>query len=361
MLQDFDIEQILECGQVFRWTRFTDKADADLANSMSSYLGIDVDLDNLKQYMVYSADKAVFIQQIQLLTLDDIKNLDIDYENITTGRLKVSKTKVSDLLPVTADRQKHPVLVLLYCSEDDFNYWKNYFDLQSDYSKYKAQLPADEHMSKAICYGQGIRILRQELFETIVSFITSANNNITRIQKIVFALSQNYGKPKQYLCFSESELEDTRVLAINHNLEKIVPKTYNCFPAVQTLAEAEVEYLRTECNLGYRDRYIQQTAQALSADSLDSYCELPTEQLHKKLLKLQGVGDKVAECIMLFAAYRLEVFPKDVWIQRLMENLYIGKTSTKKQVQLVAEEKFADLAGLAQQYLFYYGRSNNLR
>ncbi len=215
-----------------------------------------------------------------------------------------------------------------------------YFDLKRDYKEIQNTLSKiDENMEKSIKYGQGIRILNQNLWETIISFIISANNNIPRIQKIIQRLSENFGK--------EIIFENEK---------------YYTFPTPEELKDVSVEKYR-ELGLGFRDIRLYETTHAI----LDGKVDLKkleqnsnTQEVREELLSLSGVGPKVADCILLFSTLkRFEVFPIDVWVNRVMNELYIHGDETKvnkKQIEKVAHEKFGDLAGLAQQYLFYWRR-----
>lgn len=220
---------------------------------------------------------------------------------------------------------------------------KEYFDLDTNYEKIKEKLSrVDNNLKQSIKYGEGIRILKQDLWETIISFIISANNNIPRIKKIIERLSENYG-----------------------NKIKWNGKTYYTFPTVEQLSKASVEDLRA-LGLGFRDKRVYETTKLI----LNKQIELEKLQnitdsnlLREELNKLPGVGDKVADCIMLFSMKRFDVFPVDVWVRRVMNELYIKNEDEtkvdKKQIRSLAEEKYGNLAGIAQQYLFYWKREEN--
>ena len=227
------------------------------------------------------------------------------------------------------------------CKTDIKETVEKYFDLNRDYQKIKSELEKiDENMKKSIEYGQGIRILNQDLWETIISFIISANNNIPRIKGIIERLSKKYGK--------EIEWNDTK---------------YYTFPTAKDLENVTVQEYR-ELGLGFRDIRLYETTQMI----LDKKVDLEemknnpnTMEVREQLLSLSGVGPKVADCILLFSDLkRFEVFPIDVWVRRVMNDLYIHNEDetkvNKKQIEKIAQEKFGDLAGLAQQYLFYWRR-----
>lgn len=227
------------------------------------------------------------------------------------------------------------------CKENIKETVENYFDLNRDYQKIKNQLmQIDENMKKSVEYGQGIRILNQDLWETIISFIISANNNIPRIKGIIERLSKKYGK--------EIEWNNTK---------------YYTFPTAKALKDVTVQEYR-ELGLGFRDIRLYETTHMI----LDKKVDLEamknnpnTMEVREQLLSLSGVGPKVADCILLFSDLkRFEVFPIDVWVRRVMNDLYIHNEDetkvNKKQIEKIAQEKFGDLAGLAQQYLFYWRR-----
>ncbi len=217
----------------------------------------------------------------------------------------------------------------------------NYFDFQTDYEKIKQTLSnIDENMKTSISYGKGIRILNQDLWETIISFIISANNNIPRIKGIIERISKAYGK--------EIVFEN---------------KSYYTFPTSSELSKASIADLRS-LGLGFRDVRVYETTKMIQTKQVDLEKlkqEKDFEVVRNTLLTLPGVGPKVADCILLFSSLkRWEAFPIDVWVRRVMNELYIKKpdeTKVKKEeIQKIAHEKFGPLAGIAQQYLFYWKR-----
>ncbi len=226
------------------------------------------------------------------------------------------------------------------CDGDIKEICQDYFDLNTNYEKIKTKLAnIDEHLANSINYGNGIRILNQDLWETIISFEISANNNIPRIKGIIERICKKYG-----------------------NEIKWDNQTYYTFPSVQELSKASISDLRT-LGLGFRDKRIYETTQMFLTKQItleELIDEKDTEKLREKLLMLPGVGPKVADCILLFSLKRYEVFPIDVWVRRVMNELYIHEEDeqkvSKKELQKLAKEKYEGLAGLAQQYLFYWKR-----
>ena len=217
----------------------------------------------------------------------------------------------------------------------------NYFDLTRNYEEIKDKLSKiDEHLARSIEYGSGIRILNQDLWETIISFIISANNNIPRIKGIINRISKNYGEKIEW---NEKE--------------------YYTFPTVEELSKASVEDLRA-LGLGFRDVRVYETTRKILEKQVDLeelYKEKDTQKVRNILLTLDGVGPKVADCILLFSTLkRFDVFPIDVWVRRVMNELYIKNEDetkvSKKEIEKLAKEKYGNLEGIAQQYLFFWKR-----
>ncbi len=216
----------------------------------------------------------------------------------------------------------------------------DYFDLNRDYTKIKEELSKiDDNLKRSVEYGKGIRILNQDLWETIISFIISANNNIPRIKGIIERLSKAYGKKIVY-----------------NN------KEYYTFPTPEELKNVTVADFRN-LGLGFRDIRLYETTHMVLDKEVDlqKLDKLPTKLAREELLRLSGVGPKVADCILLFSTLkRFDVFPIDVWVRRVMNELYIKNEDenkvTKKEIQKLADQKFGNMQGLAQQYLFYWKR-----
>lgn len=222
---------------------------------------------------------------------------------------------------------------------------EKYFDLDTNYEQIKKKLSAiDDNLKISIEYGSGIRILYQDVWEALISFIISANNNIPRIKGIIERISKKYGK---------------EIIWSN--------KSYYTFPTPDELSKATVKDLR-ELGLGFRDTRVFQTTLMVKNNNINIY-ELEkiqdVEKIREELLKFPGVGPKVADCIMLFSMKKYEVFPIDVWVKRVMTELYFNEEIKTKEIKInpdnkkilkYAENKFGKLAGLAQQYLFYWRR-----
>lgn len=236
----------------------------------------------------------------------------------------ISKNKVINIL------KKDSLIYINNTTDEEFSdYWHDYFDFGTDYSDIKnTLLKKDDYMKRAIEFGGGIRLLNQDTWETLVSFIISANNNIPRIAGIIERLSERFGEKITY----------------NNN-------TYYSFPDAEKI-KGDLSFLRA----GYRDKYILDASHKVLSGEL-SLSELKTQNTDnaRKMLKtVMGVGPKVADCILLFGLKRREVFPVDVWVKRSIKELY-GKDAPHE----FAKDNFGDLAGYAQQYLFYYMRETN--
>lgn len=226
------------------------------------------------------------------------------------------------------------------CDGSIENVVKDYFDFDTDYTKIKAILSkVDEFLEESIKFGSGIRILNQDLWEALISFIISANNNIPRIKGIIERISKQYGKEITFK-----------------------GKSYYTFPTAEKLSKASVEDLR-KLGLGFRDKRVYETTQKIKNGEIDlnKIAQIEdTNKIREILETLPGVGPKVADCILLFGLKRFEVFPIDVWVRRVMNDLYIKNEDetkvNKKEIEELAKTKYAELAGIAQQYLFYWKR-----
>lgn len=274
-LTDFSLDHIFDCGQCFRFNRCSD----------GSYFGV------------------------------------------AKGRaLRISQSESSVIFHETS-------------KEDFLNIWFDYFDLGRDYGAIKAALSKDSVMREAVSYGDGIRILNQELWETVVSFIISASNNIPRIKGIIERLCESFGEKISYM-----------------------GSTYFAFPDAKTLASLTREDLSV-IRAGFRDKYIIDAAKKFSRGELceDIIKALPTPDAKKALMSISGVGNKVSDCILLFGLARADSFPVDVWIKRITEYCYFGgEKRSIDEIAAFADKRFGPLGGFAQQYLFFYARENKI-
>ena len=239
-------------------------------------------------------------------------------------------------------KEEKDIVITGICDGNIENICKKYFDLDRNYEEIKETLSlVDDNMKESIKYGEGIRILNQDLWEMIISFIISANNNIPRIKGIIERMSAKYGQ--------EIKFRGT---------------SYYTFPTIDELSQASVKDLK-DLGFGFRDRYVYETTKKIKEGkiNLENLKQESTNEVRKQLLTLTGVGPKVADCIMLFSTLkRFDVFPVDVWVRRVMNDLYIHNEDetkvNKKQIQEIARDKFGALEGIAQQYLFYWKRES---
>lgn len=224
--------------------------------------------------------------------------------------------------------------------KDYLERWEDYLDLNRDYEAVKRFLSEhDPKMRQAIGFGGGMRILKQDPWETVISFIISQNNNIPRIKKCVEGLCTHHG----------------RLIGSYRG------RDYYSFPTPEDLAGLAPEELDS-CKLGYRAKYIAETAKTIAADggaALDRMVLAESEEAYEYLISLSGVGPKVANCIMLFGLRKYASFPLDVWIKRVMHEVYGIEENNTVKMQEYAVKHFGEFGGIAQQYLFYYARETS--
>lgn len=229
-------------------------------------------------------------------------------------------------------------LIIYNTTEEDFiNIWANYFDLYRDYDEVKSILSKDELLEQAVNFGDGIRLLRQEPFEIVISFIISANNRIPMIKRAIDRISKRWGTEIQY----SGEI-------------------YYSFPEIEKIEKVTVEELR-ECGIGFRADYIYKTVKLLlEKNNIDKIIASSDDQCHKNLQELPGIGPKVSDCIMLFSMGKYSAFPVDVWVKRAMQHFYLAPDVSLPKIREFGRDKFGVLSGFAQQYLFYYARENKI-
>jgi len=238
---------------------------------------------------------------------------------------------------INVKKENEDIIFTGICEGEIKDICTNYFDLNTSYEEIKQSLSKiDEYLANSIEYGAGIRILKQDLWETLISFIISANNNIPRIKTIIERISKRYG-----------------------NKIEFNGKEYYTFPTPEELRNATVQDFRN-LGLGFRDVRVYETVQKTLKNEINLQKlkeENNVEKLRDELLKIPGVGPKVADCIMLFSLSKYQVFPVDVWVRRVISELYFeNKEQQQKVIQRFAKEHYGKLAGLAQQYLFYWRR-----
>ena len=212
----------------------------------------------------------------------------------------------------------------------DVNYFYNFFDLDRDYGKIKDELRHDEFLRSAVDFGYGIRIINNDAYEMIVSFIISANNNIGRIKKSIEYLCSHFGK----------------------NMGE-----YYAFPTLNELKRATVEDF-VSAGLGYRAPQMYETIQQLTDKDIESLKNMNPVEQQKYLISLKGIGEKVANCVMLFGLHVKNVFPVDTWINKVYNKLTNTNEHDRKKITRELETRYGELSGYAQQYFFYYFREN---
>lgn len=233
-------------------------------------------------------------------------------DNIWTGVVKNKYLKIE---------QKENRIIFYNTSLEDFNLlWKEYFDLDRDYKKILDSYD-DESLLNACKEYYGIRILKQDEWETVCSFIISQNNNIPRIKGIIERLCENFGEN--------------------------IGEGYS-FPSAEKIAGLKIEDLDV-LRAGFRSKYILDAAQKISSKEVDieKLKEMNFEDAKQELIRIKGVGEKVAQCSLLYGFGRIEGFPQDVWVKRIVSELYPDGLP----------ECIKGTEGIAQQYLFHWRRN----
>ncbi len=211
------------------------------------------------------------------------------------------------------------------------DYFIEYFDLNTDYNKIKAKLKQNKILSPMIEHGYGIRILKADPLEMIFSFTISQNNNIKRIKQII-----------ERLC----------------ELEPINNEGFRNFPNIKTLFDAPLEFYEN-LGAGYRAKFLKELSTSLINTNLEEIKKLSTDEIFDFLIKLKGIGPKVASCILLFGFSRFDKFPVDTWIEQVYYNHFSKEKRKREQIQAYFESEFGKYSGIAQQYLFFYEREKN--
>lgn len=280
------------------------------------------------------------------LIIKDVKDFNIEHIFECGQCFNFEKLSEMDYITVAYGKMLHITqdddVVTLYNTtlEDYENIWKHYFDMDTDYGKIKEFLKDnDEKIVPAIEDKWGIRILNQEFFEMLLSFIISQNKQIPHIKQIVRGISEKYGK----------------------ELGEYNGRKYYSFPTLDELdivTEEDFRALKT----GFRAPYLMDAIKYARAGLCKkSFENLVYEDAIKEMLKIKGVGEKVANCIALFSLGYRNAFPVDVWVKRVMEETYFGKDTSKEDIMKFAKEKFGEYGGYAQQYHFYYMRDRNVK
>lgn len=281
-----DLEMTLLCGQAFRWDKID--SQAILKPDIPAFLGV------LDEYPLILAQENPLSKQL----IVGIQEWD-------------HEKALREILP-------------------------SYLSMQDDIGKIQEILgEKDDVMKDAISWAKGLRILTQDPWESLVSYLISVNNNIPRIKGIIARLCECHGK-------------------------RIGISQYS-FPSAKAVhSGGTLEALRC----GFRHRFLSDAASKVANKDidLDSLYHLPTDAAREKLMSIKGVGPKVADCVLLFAYHRLEVFPVDVWVKRAISNLYMGGADvTPKKAREEGARRFKNFAGYAQEYLFIYEREKSAR
>lgn len=277
LVKNFDIGQILECGQAFRFHKVQDHV-----------------------YVVIAFEKVLYVKQ---------------------------------------DQQT----VYFYpCTLQEFEkIWHNYFDLTRDYDAIKETIAKnDVIMQQAVAFGSGIRLLNQDPYECLISFIVSQNNHIPRIKKIINQLSTDHGQ----------------------KLDDPYGGDFYGFPSWDKLNQLKIEELMA-CNTGFRAKYIKDACHKIATGEINLQALVAQDETsaREQLMSIYGVGQKVADCVLLFSLEKYATFPTDVWIKRVMEALYFqGKPTPISEIQRFSQEKWGANRGFAQQYLFHYAKENKI-
>jgi N-glycosylase/DNA lyase len=273
---------------------------------------------------IYESENKIIIENIEYFNLSDTFDCGQCFRFNKTGDIFEGVAFGKYLRIYQADEK-----IYLETNPEDFNnIWRNFFDIDRDYKKIFETLRQDEILKKASNFCPGIRILRQEPFECLISFIFSQNNNIPRIKKIIGRLCENFG-------------------------EKIIAgdKIYYTFPNADKIANLTLEDLDV-IKSGFRAKYILGAAKKVASGEIDlnSIYKMTASDGAEYLKQIKGVGDKIAACVLLFGYNKLDAFPVDVWIKKAIEKYYPAGFDYKKT--------FGEYAGIANAYLFYYEREN---
>lgn len=232
-------------------------------------------------------------------------------------------------------------LIINNTNKEDFNnIWYQYFDLGRDYTIEKERISKiDDILKESVEFGNGIRILKQEPWEMLISFIISARNSIPNIKKTIEKISAAFGE----------------------KIGEYNEKEYFAFPKADVLAKLEEDDLRPY-GTSFRTKYILSSANKIVEEgNIDYLKDVETKDAREKLQEFSGVGPKVSDCVLLFGLSKMDVFPVDVWVQRVMDEFYTkGKHKNLEKIREFGINMFGDVAGIGQQYLFYYAREKGI-
>ncbi|AWK50595.1 8-oxoguanine DNA glycosylase [Clostridium beijerinckii] len=307
-----------------------------------------MDYKNIK-----SCDSYVLIEEVKNFKLKHIFECGqiFRFQEISEGNfIVIAFGKLIEL-----KEENNNILIYNSTEEEVKNIWLKYFDLDRDYSKIKEELSKDNLLRESIEFGYGVRVLNQDPFEMLLSFIISARNNIPSIKKTVNKISTMWGQKIDYK-----------------------GNVYYAFPSIYEIKNATLEEIQ-ETGASFRSKYIIDTIQNVYNSTkeredlkenednpflkynLDYIKSLNDDECHDALQEFKGVGAKVADCIMLFSMEKTSAFPVDVWVKRAMIHFYGAEESSLNKIRIFARNKFGKLAGFAQQYFFYYARENKIK
>ena len=279
------------------------------------------------------------------ITIKGVKNFELDHIFECGQCFRWNKEANGNYIGIAYGKvieieKKNDEVTIYNINEEEFDMlWCDYFDLKRDYTVIKKKFQKDPLLKKSVDFGHGIRLLQQEPFELTISFIISSNNRIPMIKRAINNLSEKWGKTIEYK-----------------------GKTYYAFPTIEDLEKASLEEIAT-CGLGFRSKYVRDTVHRIYTGevSLETIKSEKDDICHEELQKLNGIGPKVSDCIMLFSMQKYSAFPVDVWVKRAMQFFYLAPDVSLPKIREFARGKFKNLAGFAQQYLFYYARENNIK
>ena len=307
---DLDLEKIAESGQCFRWKRLSGGS-----------------------WLIPAFGKYVIVRQLS----------DAVPSGPVAGTTKPGPVKGRHENAKAGDSAAGtdaPAILDLSCTPEEYEtYWKNYFDLETSYKEIRAAIdPADTFLTATAGVRKGIRILRQEAFETLISFLISQRKSIPAISTAIERLCRVYGRP-----IGEEEGETIYSFPTPESLSAMKCEKYGYGNAVGTCPEREAGF--SSCGLGYRLPYIKKAADffAANGNALTEFSSLSDEDLKEALLSFYGVGIKVASCTMLFGFHRLDAFPVDVWMQRALHDHYPDGFDF---------DRYRPYNGVMQQYIF---------
>ncbi len=267
------------------------------------------------------------IEKEDYILIEDLDDFNVKH-TLECGQVFRYKVRDFGYTVYTSDQKAD-----IYCQNDSIKiftnnkkYFMNYFDFCTNYAKIKSSLEANPIMKDSVKFGSGIRILRGDPLEMIISFIISQNNNIPRIKGIIEKICEGYGENKG---------------------------DYYAFPNLQQLKSIPLEFLK-KIKCGYRDKYLYDTIQMLgNIIEIDKISNMSTDEAREELMKLKGVGRKVADCILLFGFRKTDVFPTDTWVVKCYNSIYQTNEQNAIKISKHFTALFGEYAGFAQQYLFY--------